>query len=444
MLSRYLCIIFFAVWMLPCSAAIGASVDPESGKDFILGVGTHISGGRRPLLQSLTLLKQAGVGAIRDDVYWIWVEKQPGVLRVPAECDAYVQASLDRGIEPLVVLGYGNPFHGGGKPHDVQQIQAYVTYARSVVEHFRGKVHLYELWNEWDWKAGGTAPGSAEDYLALISAAYPVLKQSDPTARFLIGAVTPHGIRDGFLKSLVKSGGLHYSDGLSLHTYIHHDQDARPEVWARWMDQVEDELKAWSGRDEVPFYVTEMGWPSYVGKGGVTEDIQAQYLARLFILARTLPFIKGVWWYDFQDDGDDPSNMEFHFGVVGLRYEPKPAYATLVETGALMRNATFQGRLPVPGSDLLALRFRKPDGTAFLVVWAPDGQPGWNLNLSASVRDVALKRLDGIAAGSLDWAADAAAPGTYHAAVGIGAMPIVLSGDLQHVRVTGVRRSGTE
>lgn len=29
-----------------------------------------------------------------------------------------------------------------------------------------------------------------------------------------------------------------------------------------------------------------------------------------------MPFVKGVWWYDLKDDGNDKNNKEHNFGIL--------------------------------------------------------------------------------------------------------------------------------
>ncbi|MEW1833306.1 hypothetical protein, partial [Streptomyces sp. NPDC088196] len=33
-------------------------------------------------------------------------------------------------------------------------------------------------------------------------------------------------------------------------------------------------------------------------------------------IAGSMPFVKGVWWYDLKDDGNDKNNKEHNFGIL--------------------------------------------------------------------------------------------------------------------------------
>ena len=98
----------------------------------------------------------------------------------------------------------------------------------------------------------------------------------------------------------------------------------------------------------MPFYVTEMGWPTHVGKNGTDPELAGSYLARLYLLARTSPSFQGIWWYDFQDDGWKPQYNEDNFGLVRPDLTPKPSYHVLADIAPVVAKGQYVGRLPTP------------------------------------------------------------------------------------------------
>jgi polysaccharide biosynthesis protein PslG len=322
-----LTVVFF-LFFLSVVDAIGAP-DAVAG-EFIIGVGTHLTGGNRPIEIALDMMAAAGIVNVRDDVPWAAVEQRKGELHIPPHWDILVNEARKRHISPLLILDYGNKFYdSGGKPHSIEGIAAFTRYAKFVVRHFKGRVFRYEIWNEWEQYVGHTRPGSAEDYVRLIRNVYPAVKKVDPQVEVLVGAVAADGVRSGYLQQIVKLGVLNYADSLSLHAYVYREPGASdPDFWAGWIRSVESSLADIQGK-QVPFYITEIGWPTNVGKYGVSEETEADYLRRTFTLARQLPFIKGIWWYDFQDDGSDSANPEYNFGLVRQDFSEKPAYDAL-------------------------------------------------------------------------------------------------------------------
>ncbi|AUU95063.1 TPA: hypothetical protein MIV08_26910 [Klebsiella pneumoniae] len=70
------------------------------------------------------------------------------------------------------------------------------------------------------------------------------------------------------------------------------------------------------GLREIPLYITEIGYPTYRGKPEFTEDDVESYAIEYFKVASSMPFIKGIWWYDLKDDGNDKNNKEHNFGIL--------------------------------------------------------------------------------------------------------------------------------
>lgn len=365
-------------------ALIMASTPARAEPPFVLGVATHLTRQPRPIDQNLDALAAAGVMSLRDDAGWGRVERERGVLKIPAQWDEVIDGAVKRGIEPLLILDYGNNFYdGGGKPTSAEGIAAFVRYAQFLAQHFKGRVKRYEVWNEWNHGPGNVSPASADAYLRLVKAVHAGVKQVDPEAEIIAGAITPVGIREGFLTRLVEQGVLDHSDAISLHPY----NTRNAENWARWMKQVGDDLERLAGRP-VRVYLTELAWPAHQGKGGISEQAQAENLVRMFLLAKTLPFIKGIWWYDLQNDGPDPKNREHNFGLLDHELRPKPAYLALQQFSALIRDGEYVDSL-ADGPALRALHLRK-NGEDTLALWSTDPAACRKARLTAKQKVQAL------------------------------------------------------
>ena len=359
---RALLLLWIAAW---------AAVPAPAQADFVLGVATHLTRAPRPIDQSLDAIAQAGIMSLRDDADWSRVEQQRGVLRIPAQWDEVIDGALKRGIQPLLILDYGNKFYdGGGKPHTEEGIAAFVRYVEFLVRHYQGRVKRYEVWNEWDHGPGNASAASADAYLRLVRRVHSAVKQIDPEAEVIAGAITPVGIREGFLTRLVDQGVLQHADAISLHPYVHCNRAREPEDWARWMGEVGEDLQRRAGRP-VPVYLTEMAWPAHRGPCGVSAEVQAEHLTRMFLLAKTMRFIKGIWWYDLQNDGPDPRNREHNFGLLDHELRTKPAYLALQRISSLIRDGEYIGALPVEGDQVHALHFRRGKENV-IAIWPAD------------------------------------------------------------------------
>jgi polysaccharide biosynthesis protein PslG len=138
----------------------------------------------------------------------------------------------------------------------------------------------------------------------------------------LVGA----GVRTGWEERLAELGVIEMGDGLAVHPYNYQvTNDLAPEHCIQKLVELEARLRAKTKRSSIDLYVTEIGWPTNVGRYGVSEDVARKFATRLVVLANSLPYLKGIWWYDLIDDGQDPHNKEHHFGLFRVDMTPKPA-----------------------------------------------------------------------------------------------------------------------
>jgi hypothetical protein len=306
---------------------IGASVGTRSyagQQQLILGANASVRDGS----DAFTAMNAIGIKSVRFDVPWKQVEVKAGQYQIPDWVEATVAAAQAANMLPLAILDYGNPLYGNDKPKTPEAIEAFSRYAAFVVKHFKGRINHFELWNEWETHTGNTTPGSPEDYIALAKVAYPVIKASNPVATVLMNGysgVSTKNLTGGWLDRFFQSGGLTYADAVSLHPYNQPGDEEVPEMAIRLIDQIHDMAAKVDSNKSNSIYVTEMGYTTFSGKYGVSEDQQAEYLARFILLAASRQYVKGVWWYSLQDGGVDPANKENHWGLFKRGFELKPA-----------------------------------------------------------------------------------------------------------------------
>jgi hypothetical protein len=311
-------------------AVVARAQAPQDVEPFVVGIGRSIHDPNGAVADALRVL---GVGSIRVDAPWQSIEHAPGRYAIPAWLDSAVDSARAAGVEPLLILAYGHALYGGDKPRTPAQIEAFTRYARHVTVHFAGRVRYFDLWNEWDAQTGRTSPGSADDYVALARRVYPAIKAANPDSVVLSGGISSFGLERGWVERFIELGGLEAVDALSLHPYNLH-RDGTPEDAIGELDRVHALTR--DAARPVPIYVTEMGYPAYSGRGGVSRETAAVYLARFMLLASTRPHVAGVWWYCLRDQGNDPANREHTFGVLDAVLQPKPAARALRDVAALL------------------------------------------------------------------------------------------------------------
>ena len=339
---------------------------------FIVGVCSHDLHFRDSRSQGNQLMRDARIASIRTDAHWAFLERKRDQLKVEPHWNRYLGATEARGLESLFILGYGNSFHGGGeKPRSEPVRAAFNRYVAFVAQQFRGRIKHYEVWNEWDVE-DPTDPQFTADYARVIIDAAGIIRQHDPDAKVLAGAVTTKGIESGFARRLIEAGVMQSVDGLSLHPYVHCRGRGKntPEAWIEWLTEVALDLSAAAG-EPVPLYLTEMSWPAYQGSCGVDENLQAAYLARSFFLVRTLPNVKGYWWYDLRNDGTDKREREHNFGLLRQDYTLKPAFRVLKAVSPIIQDYQFLGHAEGSKADTILMRFGNAH-EQLLVAWSTD------------------------------------------------------------------------
>ncbi len=427
------------------------AVEPVPASPFLVGVCTHFGQGKGVLAANLSLIRQAGIASIRDEVLWNGIEKEKGRLQMPAAWDTFVRQAEAAGIEPMLILDYGNRFYDGGdKPVSDAATDAFVRYAEFVVRHFRGVVRHYEIWNEYDISIGSKTPGSAENYAKLLKKVYPRIKAIDPSIVVYGGAMTPTGVKNGWLEKMLEQGALSYLDVVSIHTYNYGEpgRARTPEAWSEWMERVQDLLKKYNQGKPVPLYVTEMGWPTHIGKRGTPLRISGDFLTRMYLLSRTQPFLKGIWWYDFQDDGWKATYNEDNFGIVRPDLTPKPAYFSLAGIAGLVAQAEYTGRTDTGDPEVYVLRFREKSGRDVWAVWSAHEEDEWQVTLKAEGANPQPLRLGEVGGpvierpwGARSWTENPEAPARGgEIEIVVRGTPWLVTGNLAGVTVNGVTR----
>ena len=347
--------------------------------DFEVGVCTHAyrHGYEKEALQKA--LGDLGVSSFRDAISWEFVEKQKGEYAIPANyelTDSMLLGARSRGLNPLLILDYGNPiYESDGLVLTDEARAGFANYAAWMVRRYKGSVRYYEIWNEWYLGAGSksnprTIP-SVSAYVALLKVVYPIIKRIDPGAVVLAGGTGDH--RTDWYQEFARLGGLEYVDGVSVHPYVSGVGGGRntPEASLAWVDEVHSALMSTEGKAK-DIYVSEVGWPAH--DKGYSDEVVAAYLARYELLARTKTYIGGVWWYDLYDDGPDPANREYRFGLLTEDGREKPAFKAMQSSNRMLQGVT-KAWLDKEGP-VIEVAAQGPGGKRRVFSWTPSAIPG--------------------------------------------------------------------
>jgi len=436
-----MCVLAFVI----CSAGMA----PAQTDSFTVGVCTHFSQGKGILERNIESLQQAGIASIRDEVGWGAIEREKGKLAMPPQFDAFVRGTAGARLNVLLILDYANGFYDDGdRPRSPEAIEGFCRYAEFVVRHFGKDVRLYEIWNEWDIGIGlperYNKGGSAQDYFNLLKAVYPRIKAVDPGVTVIAGASTSGAVKKGWLEDIVKLGALDFCDAISIHSYNYSEKfpERGPEACSAWMSSVQQMLRTHHDGKDVPFYVTEMGWPTHVARHGTDPELSASYLARLYLLARTSPSFAGIWWYDFQDDGWNPQYNEDNFGLVRPDLTPKPAYYVMADIAPVVAGGEFVGRVDAKDENLWVLRFKVGAKDCWALWSADDKDRQVILQTESADRPVTIQQTGSDARpvkwGFRDWTSRRSELAANQLSMVVGPRPVLIGDDLAGVSVAEV------
>jgi polysaccharide biosynthesis protein PslG len=300
------------------------------------------------------LLRDSRPKWVRLDIRWHGIEPHG-----PGRYSASELAQVDRAVDLALAAGaridmmvYGAPswasgltsgsYYKNAPPRDPAD---YARVMRFLADRYRGRVSAYEIWNEQNtprfWPvAGGPNPA---DYVRLLRAAYPAIKEADPASTVVFGGLSSYHY--DFVARSYDAGAKGYFDVMGLHPYA--DCGVSPDVVYRYPD---GRIKGWSFTgyreirkdmlargDDKPIWLTEFGWSTSVAENcsnggwstGVSHELQAKYLTRAFQIVEQDPYVPVAIWYSFRnyEVAGDPDTIETRFGLLETDFSPKPAYA---------------------------------------------------------------------------------------------------------------------
>lgn len=386
------------------------------------GFGINADLPREPYIPSnrwwWTRLFDAGINFIRIGQYenssdytsWDWVERRKGEYSIALEVDDYVDSLVENGVHIEIQLLYGNPFYTspagrlpeiitpapGGfhnpdrslysifwPPKTDAQIAAFGRYVRWMVNHFRGRVEYYEIWNEPNIDYWNPISSPAE-YGRLFKAAAADVHDTDPKARVVFGGLA--GADRKFAKHALDACDCAANiDVFAYHTYPDYGHNLNPEAVDdeshsdESPKRLRDMVRSYPGiRKDLAFFNDEFndGIPSWVGSD---ESVQAKYIPRGLIADRAVGVRTFPWLIVGATDGNESDD----FGMLhGLLFKPsdftaRPVFAALENTNALFSDTRPDSSIEIQvleNSSVSSIRsygFRSRTKQAIVAYWLP-------------------------------------------------------------------------
>ena len=362
----------------------------------LLNINDHFTNNTGDPAIKLQLAAQAGNTMWRSSVPWQSVEISEGYFSMPDAVDDVVSITNQVGMEPMIILAYGNDrLYGQPNPDDPTWLAAYANYCYKIAEYFGDQVTYYEVWNEWNAEMGKVpvAYRGGEYYAKVLVAASAAIKRANPNAKVIGGAVAGDiGATDWIEALLNYPGAMDAMDGFSYHTYAtdwktgffsptEHNYPTR-------CNYIRDLLNIYGANDSKEIWLTETGWSTAMGVG-VTEKQQAAYMVQLYAWSLAHPdLIDRLFWYDLMNDSSDLTLPESNWGVItnhesSAPYNAKKSYVAMCAMGSLLAGAHDPTTLSL-GTGIYAYQFEK-NGHYITVAWTESGSKTLNATFNGTM-----------------------------------------------------------
>jgi hypothetical protein len=325
------------------------------------GVNIHFTWESR----DLDLIAQAGFKLVRMDLSWSSVEKTRDVYDFEKSgYDTLTKNCTDRGIHIVYILDYSNKLYEENRSVCTEEgRKAFAAFAEAAAKRYAGKGILWEIWNEPNIKQFWAPQPNLEDYCKLVNAAAPRIKTADPRSQVVGGATSQIPMK--WLEDCFKAGLLKNIDVLSIHPYRSKAPETVIGDYARLRDLIRQYAPA--GKD-IPIISGEWGYSNINwDKSRLTEQQQAEYLARMFLVNLHQGIPVSIW-YDWKNDGTDPNEREHNFGTVGHDLNPKAAYLALKVLSSTLAGYSIDRQIDLGSEEDFALRLTSGQNEAF-VFW---------------------------------------------------------------------------
>jgi hypothetical protein len=272
-------------------------------------------------------------------------------------------------------------------PKTPEQIAAFLRYTTWMVNHFRGRVRYYSLWNEEDgsyWNLNA----NPEEYGRLLGEFVKAVRQTDPEAKIVYGGQATLDT-DFEHRTLDACQCAPWIDVFAYHTYPGgYTSNAPPET----MDTgafgehstiaLRKAVSSYGGiRPDIQFWDDEYNsLPSM--SNDMNEWIQAKYVPR----ALFYNWAAGVPTFLWELINDTSTSEGDYFGIIhGLMhgpedFQPRPVFHTIARTNALFadtrRDPSIEvnvvDRAPLESASQAAFHaygFRSRGGKAIVAYW---------------------------------------------------------------------------
>jgi hypothetical protein len=150
---------------------------------------------------------------------WQHVDWESGEYNIDPDEDKAIDDLVSNGVRVMIVLDVWYPDHRTVYYKSEEDLALYLNWVRFMVQHFKGRVEYYEILNEPDLNFSAPSGMPVDKYAHLVERTVPVIREEDPAAKIVVGAVPDTRFNDArdWIWGLLNSGVMPLVDGFSWH-----------------------------------------------------------------------------------------------------------------------------------------------------------------------------------------------------------------------------------
>ena len=266
--------------------------------------------------------------------------------------DRIVDGMVAKGLKVYGLIG-GEAVRNSSRDrlNTEEYVREYTENFVKIVDHFKGRIQVYESFNEPnDWAGGSTSQVTPRWFARYLESIYRAVKIDDghladpewQAVTLVSGPLFTHPTGPGgdYFTRTWKAGkeqlewenvkdvcGSYPFDGVGIHIYVAEGNESKEtliELTQQNLDSVHESLRLLEGPDvNKRFYVSEFGFQSAT----LSEQVQAEKMDIAWSVYENDPRVAVAFWFSLQDF---PHGMwGVYRGIPYTEANQKPAYQVL-------------------------------------------------------------------------------------------------------------------
>lgn len=355
------------------------------------GVVTHIGKGKGNADDLIPLMKQAGIGWIRDEMpSWPSVEQSAGVYTFPKYYDHFLELIKEYNLNYLSLFDHGNALYKEKEagifdpPKTEEALTALRKFIRELCIYSDGGVKAIEVWNEYhNATMSGIYAEDANVNANMHKAIYQGVADSNTEVK-VVGIDEDYwNFPNTIANYLAAMNGEKCFDYVSIHPYAAKQTPPERGITGEFSSRLRDLLEQYHQDRNVPIWHTENGYPDIELEND--REKQAAWTVRNQAVVQAEDSCE-VWFnYNFMTYANyyRTASNEATFGIIEsddpaaaeVPYLGKEAYPALGYYNGLMADNDYIETIACPKSeDVRIYHFKDRFGRDILMLYTISDQ----------------------------------------------------------------------